>query len=308
MHTIYQQILLYCTYFYAYLIYKKEGLTLLKNAIFVERVLRKDPYIMPKYHFHEEYEIYYLIQGERYYFIKDKTYHVKKGDLIFIDRNILHKTADVEKPGHERYLINLRKDFLDSFPYYISEKLFQFFSAEKCIITPALDEKIKIESIFDEMYKEYLSLGSEPPIYLQTLVIQLLYFINKIVSKNVNQPSNFYNINNIAHLRILEVVEYINIHFKEPLSLSELSQHFFFSPFYLSRLFKKVTGFSLIEYINSIRVKEAQELLKNSDKKISDIALEVGYDNITHFERVFKQITNLSPRAYKNKYIDKKGV
>ncbi len=258
---------------------------------------------MPKYHFHEEYEIYYLIQGERYYFIKDKTYHIKKGYLIFIDQNILHKTADVEEPGHERVLINLRKDFLNSFPYYISEKLFQFFSMEKCIITPDSDEQRKIEGILEEMYKEYLSERDEPPIYLQTLVIQLLYFMNKMVEKNLNYPRDYYN---ITYQRVSEVVEYININYKEQLSLTELSKQFYFSPFYLSRLFKKVTGFSLVEYINSIRVKEAQELLKRSNKKISEIAFEVGYDNITHFERVFKQITNLSPRAYRNKMIGQK--
>lgn len=54
----------------------------------------ENPYIMVNSHYHEDnYEIFYLIDGERYYFLKDRTYHIKKGDLVLIDRNEIHKSS-----------------------------------------------------------------------------------------------------------------------------------------------------------------------------------------------------------------------
>lgn len=277
---------------------------MVSQKILVEKARRKEPYIMPKYHFHEEYEIYYLIQGERHYFIKDKTYHIKMGDLVFIDRNVLHKTADVKEPGHERFLLNMSKDFLDFLPPAVASELFRFFKSETCIITLESDMRSKIETLLDEMHNVYRSPGNLSQIYLQTLVIQLLYFMNRLAEHHVGRSKEYIN---VAHRRVSDVIDFINRHYKEPLSLTDLSHQFFLSPFYLSRLFKKATGFSLTEYINSIRVKEAQELLKVNQKRIIDIALEVGYDNITHFGRVFKQITNQSPRDYRREFLKRKG-
>ncbi len=64
---------------------------------------------MPLPHVHNSYEIYYLLEGERYYFIHNTTYHVKKGMLVLIDPSVIHRTISTGRPDHERLLINIQK-------------------------------------------------------------------------------------------------------------------------------------------------------------------------------------------------------
>ena len=71
---------------------------------------------------------------------------------------------------------------------------------------------------------------------------------------------------------------------------------------YLSRIFKKNTGFSFNEYVNYQRIFSAQDLLKNTTKQITGIAISVGFDSSTHFGRVFKQLTGFTPSAYRKLY------
>jgi hypothetical protein len=71
---------------------------------------------MQSNHFHDQFELYYLLSGERNYFIKDRTYFVRKGNLIFINTNELHKTTDTGVPNHERVLLRFSKSFINGDP------------------------------------------------------------------------------------------------------------------------------------------------------------------------------------------------
>jgi len=81
------------------------------DSFYISHTKRTQYFTMPDTHFHDTYEIYYLLSGERYYFIKDKTYHVKKGDLIFIDIYDLHRTIVADTPTHERIVIKFSDKF-----------------------------------------------------------------------------------------------------------------------------------------------------------------------------------------------------
>jgi YesN/AraC family two-component response regulator len=102
-----------------------------------------------------------------------------------------------------------------------------------------------------------------------------------------------------THQKISEMADYINKHYAESLTLSDVSTAFHMSAPYTSRMFKQVTGFSYIEYVNSVRVKEAQRRLRETKHKIIRIAEEVGFDSVAHFGRVFKQISGLAPMEYR---------
>src|SRR6266568_1838280 len=70
---------------------------------------------MPENHFHDCYEIYYQMSGERHYFIKDRVYTIKKGDLVLISPYELHKTTYAGTPNYSRILINFKKSFIQTF-------------------------------------------------------------------------------------------------------------------------------------------------------------------------------------------------
>ncbi|PEE73423.1 hypothetical protein COM81_28730 [Priestia megaterium] len=108
---------------------------------------------------------------------------------------------------------------------------------------------------------------------------------------------------NSLHEKVSEIVRYINNHYMDLLTLHSLSKQFHISPYYLSRIYKKGTGFSFVEYLNQVRINEAQKLLKTTSLSVTSIAEKVGYENPTHFGRVFKKVTGISPLKYRKTFL-----
>ncbi|WP_028309057.1 response regulator transcription factor [Desulfitibacter alkalitolerans] len=96
------------------------------------------------------------------------------------------------------------------------------------------------------------------------------------------------------------VIEYIKVNYDKDISINVIAQHFHFSPSYISRLIKRETGISYSEYINQIRLHHAKLFLKNSSLKIQSIANQVGYNDVSNFNRVFKKCVGIAPSKYRN--------
>ncbi len=95
------------------------------------------------------------------------------------------------------------------------------------------------------------------------------------------------------------IIQYIDQHFHEPLSLKTLSYDYNISPAYLGQQFKKEVGMSFTDYLNGLRITRAKELLASSNLKEKSIALEVGYADHNYFYRVFKKYEKISPSTYR---------
>jgi AraC-like DNA-binding protein len=256
-------------------------------------------YNMQSNHFHDQYELYYLLAGERYYFIKDRTYFVRKGGLIFINANELHKTTDTGVPDHERIMVRFAENFIDGGRHPMIDLLVDFEKKIPCLIELPVRNQQQVEDLLQRMLREIEQQEAGFEAILQALLIQLLIYIYRY-SRNL-QTGSFRHLSPV-HEKISEVVQYINGHFQEPVTLGLLSREFYISPFYLSRVFKEVTGFTFIEYLNTLRIKEAQRLLRETGAKVIVISEQAGFGNIAHFGRIFKKLTGLSPLQYKKLY------
>jgi two-component system response regulator YesN len=97
---------------------------------------------------------------------------------------------------------------------------------------------------------------------------------------------------------VQKVVEYIDEHYGQPLSLKTLSYRFNFSAAYLGRLFRQETGKNFPRYLNEVRIEKAKDLLRTSSLKANQIAREVGYTDPNYFYDIFKRYTGLSPTEF----------
>ncbi|OBZ16035.1 AraC family transcriptional regulator [Bacillus sp. FJAT-26390] len=96
-----------------------------------------------------------------------------------------------------------------------------------------------------------------------------------------------------------QALRYIHEHYKEPITLDQLAQTLNYSAKNLSKVFKKETGYSLIDYVIQVRINNAKELLARTDATIQEIAESVGYSDRLYFTRVFKKYAGISPGSYK---------
>ena len=94
--------------------------------------------------------------------------------------------------------------------------------------------------------------------------------------------------------------EYINENFRRDISLDDVSREVDISPYYFSKLFKQETGKNFIEHLTEIRLKNARELLQDSQLSIKEICAQSGYSDPNYFSRIFKKHTGKSPLEYKD--------
>jgi len=100
---------------------------------------------------------------------------------------------------------------------------------------------------------------------------------------------------------VRNALAYINEHYKEKILLSELAEKTYVSQWHLSKLLNKETGQNFSELLNGVRVEKAKELMKDPSLRIGDIALEVGFQDLAHFSRVFKKLNGMSANEYRNR-------
>lgn len=264
----------------------------------IHRAQRSFPFNMPLNHYHDAYEIYYMRSGERYYFIKDRTYRIQPGDLVLIDKHVLHKTQHITK-AHERILIHYRDGFLD--PIMESSGWTPQAVFEHPVVRLNMKQQAYVESLLDKLLEESKLQTPESPLYVKLALAELLLYAGRCIREQTSalaepEPGN------PMFARISAVAAYINEHYADELSLSLLSGLFHINPHYLSRIFNKVTGFSYVEYVNLVRLKEAQKLLLAGDMNVTEVAQSVGFESLSHFGRVFKASMGMSPKEYRKRF------
>ncbi len=256
-------------------------------------------YNMGTHHFHDSYEIYYMNSGTRDYFINDKTFRVHQGNLVLICPNVLHKTMDTGEQ-HSRLLISFRPSFL---PFKNIHDIIDQSFRQSGVLVFNFATQDRIETILSLMVNEATTkqLGYEARLqcHLVTLLIEIARYLETEPEDSELEPT--------VNQKIFEVIQYLKSNYKKNITLEQLAEEFYISRYYLSRVFKKTTGFTIFKYIHSLRILEAQRLLKDTDMKVIEIAEAVGFVNVSNFGKVFKSISEVSPAQYRKHQRETQG-
>lgn len=268
---------------------------------FIDHVDRDTGYEMPSFHIHHKYEIYYEIEGTRRYFIEDAAYIVNAGSVVLIGENQIHKTASVGDTPSSRIVMNFSGEYLGKLVELFPDvDFFSFLSEEHNHLLSNIT--VKQQNHIHSMLQQLLTLQEETTpesdAIRKMLLATLLLELKEMCKQQVQGGENGRVSNHIVD----QIQAYIAEHYAEKLTLTGIASQFYISPYYLSRLFKKSINLSLIEYINGVRIKAAQNLIEKSNESISDIAEKTGFLTTAHFRRVFKDATGLSPQQYRQYY------
>lgn len=124
----------------------------------------------------------------------------------------------------------------------------------------------------------------------------LIDVIGKVLAQIPETPKRKMN------LKIEEIVEFIDSHLNQDLTLTYVAERMNFSSYYLSKVFKKELGINFVKYVTERKMDKAKELLKDNDVPIVNIAFEIGYPEPSYFTKVFKKVENMTPSQYRNQY------
>lgn len=262
---------------------------------YIDRIRRVEGYSMSGPHLHEQYEIYYEIDGTRRYFIGDGAYLVNAGDLVLVDKNQVHRTSAVNSDGNSRIVCNFGEKFLEeiqrAFP---SADFTGLFQGEVKVFKLSVKDQAQVYGTLNQLVESFREDSPIATVYCKLQLAGLLIFLRELWEQKLAAESK-----KVTNAMVDSIQSYIAQHYAEPLTLKGLAAQFYISPYYLSRLFKKTVNLSLIEYINGVRIKAAQHLLEEGDVSIAYVAEKTGFSTTAHFRRVFKEATGLNPQKYR---------
>ncbi len=246
-------------------------------------------------HFHDDYEIYFLVKGNRKYFLANKICDLSPGDILIINHHEPHQATLESDQPYERYLLHVSlkmmntickeykelSDFIDT----------RFLKVDDSVFQEILSLILLIQKEFDN--KDPLSAG-----IIKNLVTRILL----LLCRAENAPGHEVPLTEKNDIRLQTAINFIVDNYTEAITLEQCARIAYMSPSHFSRLFHKLTSLSFKEYLNKIRIEKACELLCEEEISITDLAMNVGFNSSSYFSQVFKALTGMSPITYRKNH------
>ncbi len=242
-------------------------------------------------HVHDDLEFGCVLQGTLQVKIGSQDYLIEEGGMFSVNAMEPHRYQ-----AEEGYCIctffALKKSFYQQvIPQNRQHNL--HFIVEKPDSTCGLTKKIR--TMFLAIYRNILLEEENFHLINQACISYTLCLINKIAEKTTHDPSITAEKPNSSK----DITYYIMQNYKKEISIKTLAEHMHLSPDYTAHLFKQIFGTSFKQYINYMRVSQAQQLLLSSDDfTVTEILLDCGFNNHTSFIRAFKKFTGVTPSEY----------
>ena len=235
-------------------------------------------------HYHGVFEIYYLEKGSCTYFIDDRCYEVKEGDVVLIPEGIIHNTV-YRNEIHRRKLIQCSKKYI---PSSVCEKL---PSLAYIYRNPLV--RSEIDRIFERIEHEYENSDDYSSEMLAYLTGELLF----LLARNITNRQEITT----GSVYIEKALGYIRENFASDIKLYEVAEICHMSAEHLSRKFKKETGLGFNEFVNMLRLQKAEYMLKN-DKSLSvaEVAFACGFNDSNYFSEKFHSVYGYTPSSVRN--------
>lgn len=247
------------------------------------------------FHLHNYFEIYFFIAGDVNYFIEKQVYPLRYGDLLLINNHEIHKPTFRLSQAYERIVIHFEPQL---------GKIFGApeFNLLQSFLNRPTGEKNKVNlapAEIEELMKSFMRLEhitSESSAGSDTLklcyFIEILAFINKVFL-NIKPGDEHPNVPEA----LIPILDYIDNHLDEDLTLESLGRRFYLNQSYLSRLFKKGIGSNIHEFIIYKRISKAKKLLSDGFN-VTDTCSRCGFNDYANFLRMFKRKVGVSPGKY----------
>lgn len=160
---------------------------------------------------------------------------------------------------------------------------------------------IEIRSIIEELIQEFINRKAG----YELIIKSKLYNILGLMIRNFHQVTGHNRSSLGGNAEISEefriLLQYIEQNFNQSININDAAKMINVSPSHFCRLFKRITGKTLIEYVNVLRIYKAESLLMEPNLTVTEIAEKIGFGSLAYFGRVFRDIKNISPTDYRKR-------
>ncbi|MFC4103979.1 AraC family transcriptional regulator [Paenibacillus xanthanilyticus] len=256
-------------------------------------------------HWHDELELLLVTSGKAVFRVDVTDYEVHAGEAIFVASGDLHSGYVKGESACAFVAVVFHPDLLGGGTIDLTqEQYIQPIVRKKWSVPVHLTREDPLAADVLGMMEQLIALNTDrPPVYelttrgLLLMIMAKLYRLGTPATGERNRPQS----DDYRTERLKIVLHYIHEHYAEPVKLGDLAAQVAMSEAYFCRFFKSITAKSPLEYVNQYRVRQAALLLRETDKKTMEIALDVGFNNLSYFIGVFKQHYGMTPVAYRKR-------
>ncbi|MCI8599615.1 MAG: AraC family transcriptional regulator [Lachnospiraceae bacterium] len=243
-------------------------------------------------HWHKEIELIYIRSGSCRLHITDHIFTAHAGDLAVCESGVIHYSDSYDMDNSLDFVI---------FDSNILSPIFHNPNFVHPLITKAQLESYGLSDRLRELIDTVSSeLKRKDPYYQEVVTSSLQTFW--FLLKRHHPKANLDAVPDDRRSRMLAdmqgLLDYIDNHFADNITLDYAANCMNYSNSYFSKIFKKLMGTNFVTYLNMVRVEHAAYSLRHTDSKITEIALNCGFNNIRTFNRVFKEITGCTPSEF----------
>lgn len=262
---------------------------------------RKEPVFEWNWHYHPELELTLITHGRGRRLVGDHCGAYGPGDLVLIGPNLPHTWHSA--PGrtslraHQAVVIQFRVDAFP--PSWTSLPEFRPLARLFSLAARGLHFSAKTSRAVSRKINT-LAGREGPPVWLG--LAEILTELAGAASNTLASPSYHNRRTYKMGSRLGRVIDHIESQFDQPLTLSDTARVAGLSPTSFARFFRRMTGHTFVDFRNGCRLRHACRQLAETDHGILEIALASGFQNLSHFNRIFRRSLGLSPRIYRQNW------
>lgn len=254
------------------------------------------------FHWHTEMEFLVVVQGSVLFQVESESCEAHAGQVVFVNSGELHAASPMYSTDCTVYALVFDPVFLFSHNYdELQRKYLDPFINREYSIPARLSGSEEWERTVFGDFNEIIRACTRKDFAYELLVKSRLYSILHELLCNSPAAGQKKPYETQRTGRIKKVLHHIEENYGRRLEIAELAELVNTSEGHLCRLFKKIVSKTLVEYINIFRINKASELLLDTDKKILEIAMDVGFEHFSYFIKVFKRLKGCPPAQYRRK-------
>ncbi|MBO5200579.1 MAG: helix-turn-helix transcriptional regulator [Clostridia bacterium] len=248
-------------------------------------------------HYDKDLIIEYYRKGMASIRIEGNLYDICEGDIVLLNPDEMHVSERKDNCYMEKIVLHVSDELFDAF--HIERKVFFETIARKAkgkgnLILSDTVKKLQIDKLMDRclfLAKEY---SEENSVLLYCKTIELLSLLKNLIVDTDEVNTNTHSSNKTVN----KIIDYLNRHYNEEMTLDMLAERFHFSKYYLSHLFKEYVGISPGDYLIVRRLYVANNLIRGG-VSVKEASLTVGFNNYSNFFRLYKKYFKITPQQFK---------
>lgn len=237
-------------------------------------------------HWHSQYEIDLVLDGEVEFTINDNKYYLKKNEAIFINSNCLHSANHINNTSAWIAIV-----FSPKLIYGYNESIIKLKNIDTFNVSAITLNELNVIQLLNEIIELYHSNTSTKELLIISNLLKLFSIITSSKLINENPNTNHY-------IRIKKALDYIYTNYKNKITIDDISKEVGLCRTELTKLFKASLNYTISDYILRYKIEQSLPLIRANILNMTEISEEVGFNSSSYFAESFKKIMGISPRQY----------